>query len=356
MPMDLSTSSESRKKYRVGAVIGLAAVILVAAGIFWFYDYFKNFSPEEKTLSWTKNLNGVVRLTLSDKKSGNSSSLFGLYIVDLGAAKREAIFNLKDGRLNMTEHVSPDGLLSVYASFPSALDKKNGEKNPQLFTRNLINGERKQITKSETLLKRNPEWSPDGRQIVFMAQAVHGASTVEGAGSDLKKWSVFVTDLDGKERLISDGGYPQWLPDNQRLIVSREDGLYLCRLAADNKCERVLDLSSYAKAFLSTKIDLSRDGRMLVYANPNTGEMILIKISSLDPFQLEISRIIKARVFWPIFSEDSQYLIAEEVDYKPSNEMKPRLVVYRLDTLEKATLLNLDDFWQDKMFITDWRY
>jgi hypothetical protein len=184
-----------------------------------------------------------------------------------------------------------------------------------------------------------------------MAQALLAVNKNE---SDLKNWSVFVADLSGKEQFVFDGAYPQWLPDSQRLIISREDGLYVCVLA-DSKCERTLDLSAYTKASLNNKIDISRDGKTVAYSNMAAGEMLLIKISSLDPFRAGISQVIKTGVFWPVFSEDGKYLIAEEFDFKPSDEMKPRLVVYKLDTLEKATLLSLDNFWQDAMFITDWR-
>ncbi len=350
--MDLSVSSEVRKKYFI--IVVLVAVVLAMVGIFLFY-YFKKSPTEEKMPSWAKDLKGIIHLTLADEKSGDTRPSGGLYILDLGAIKRQATLNLKDGRVNITEHISPDGLLGVYASFPSALDKKNGQMVPQLFTRHLINGERKQITTSQTLVKRNPEWSLDGQRIAFMAQVTVGTSTVKGTEKDLKKWSVFVTDLAGKEQLVSNGVYPQWLPDSQRLIILRKDGLYLCFLA-NSQCERALDLSAYTTAFLDTKIDLSRDGKMIVYSNLKVGDLILIKILSQEPFQLGVVRVIKTGVFWPVFSEDSQYLIAEEVDFKPSDEMSPRLVAYKLDTMEKAVLLSLDDFWQEKIFITDWRY
>lgn len=352
--MELPVSSEPPKKNSIPFSISLIIVALVAAGVFWSFGYFKKTPAEKNTAekempAWAKELKGKVYMTLVGKN--NTKSGLQLFAVDLGLLEKKPQQILTDDAYNISQYISPDGLSSIYSRL------KKGETVAQIYKLDLKTGEKQPITQSQSLRKRNAEWSSDGQTIAFMAET--GMEAVKEGESDLKNWSVFVTDLRGKEQLISAGAaYPQWLPDNKRLIISKEDGLYLCFLA-NIKCERVVDnLSPYSKTSLNMKIDLSRDGKMIAYSNYEVGEIILIKILSLDPFQAEVYKVIKSTAFWPIFSEDGQYLMAEEIidPEIPNDKILPQIVVYKLETMEKATLLSLDEFKQDAMFVTDWRY
>ena len=62
----------------------------------------------------------------------------------------------------------------------------------------------------------------------------------------------------------------------------------------------------------------------------------------------------KGLSFWPVFSPDGRYLIVQEVDSVTGLD-SPHLTAYDLSNDYKKEILDLSDFDQGKMFLTDWK-
>jgi serine/threonine protein kinase len=69
-------------------------------------------------------------------------------------------------------------------------------------------------------------------------------------------------------RVLTEGTYPKWLADGQKLVFQKGDGLYLLALESGNE-EKILPVSS-DPALVYQGIDLSRDNRTIYYTERTT--------------------------------------------------------------------------------------
>ncbi|MBU1179220.1 hypothetical protein KKB69_02715, partial [Patescibacteria group bacterium] len=180
-------------------IVLIILVVLVVA----FLAYFAFFRGGEKSLPKT-DMEGFLLLTL---KPRTDNAVSGVYIYNL--ENRELKFFDDKNAVNITGHGLPggDGITS------SLLFDSLGEKNNEVFQLYRIamqkNFEKRQITDSYTFFKRNPEWSPNGEKIVFMARKDIAGEPVSFSPDD---WLVYMTGLAGQEKLLGKGAYPQWAP------------------------------------------------------------------------------------------------------------------------------------------------
>ena len=314
------------REYLIG---GLFIIVLVILGGVYIYNRLPPFS----------DLNGKVFLTLSPKDKNQTR----LYTYDLKTKKLERI---KPNILAMTISISPDGKYSAFIMFPRKVDGTLSTTTIQLHVRDRKSGEIEQITKSKTSLKRLPDWSPDGINIAFMAQ-----------DSSKKKffvpndWDVYITDLSGNERFVTEGGYPKWSPDGKKLLLFKNDGLYLYNLASSG--QGALKKLWNGKVYLNMKLAINQSRDTIAWASIDTNETLIFKVDFENENVQGLKRI-NNRGFWSVFSPDNKYLIVQEVDWGATLS-RPRLTAYTLAGNEKKEILNLDNYNQGKMFLTDWR-
>ncbi len=301
-------------------------------------DLFK-VRQTDKTDSFSK-AKGTIYLTLIPV-NGNFSQ--GLYSFDLSSRKLEKLF-VRDGKSFLTNDFSPK------RKDVMAFIMWSDDGNRQIFTRNNKSSIIRRLTKSNTKRKIDPEWSPNRREIAFSARDIGNGSVGQFIPED---WGVYVTDLEGNETFISKGIYPKWSPDGKKLLILKNDGLYVYNDNGKGNSNRVWEVVN-GKAKFSMKIDVSVDGKMIAWSNAKDGVVVIIKVKSWDPFEGSIYRVFKTSSFWPTFSTDGQFIVVQEINYN-MKDTNPRLVIYNIETMERETVLDLSDYKQDFMFVSDWQ-
>lgn len=320
-------------------LLGLAAALLVVTvGYFTYPLYFPDPQPRQEPLAFS-DLSGTLYLTLHTT-AANQTRLRTLTFPDT-----EKLGRIGNAEFAMTAAVAPDGRTMAYAKYP---DPKQQSGPLQLYTQAVAPISAApapaQITRSKTYLKRVPDWSPDGRQIAFMAQPQ--AETLSFEPHD---WSVYVTDLQGNERRISDGEYPKWSKDGEKLVFVRDDGLYLYDLSAppESALQKLWD----GDVTSSMKLSISPSRDLVAWTSLGQKEIVLLKIDFKNKMGKEVKRLASPS-YWTAFSPDGRYLAVQETS---DDHNRGWLSVISLETGEKKKVRDLAAFDQKKMFLTDWK-
>ena len=172
--------------------------------------------------------------------------------------------------LAMTPSLSPNLISTAFVSFEKRNDGTLAT-STQLYLRERATGEIAQLTKSQTFLKRMPDWSPDGTRIAFMAQ-----DSTQKAFMVPNDWNVYVTDLAGNEHLIAAGGYPKWSATGEKLIFLRNDGLYLYNLASSSPS--ALKKLWNGTVALNMKLAINQSRDIIAWTNIDSEEILIFSV------------------------------------------------------------------------------
>ncbi len=120
-------------------------------------------------------------------------------------------------------------------------------------------GARRQVTHGDDGVDFDPHWSPDGERLVFRSTRIHVPDPLS-VGLD----GIMMVDSDGlNEQVISGavgGLFPNWSPDGRTIVFSTvPDGSHELLAAYDVASGRVHDLGIYGEG-----LDWSPDGGALV--------------------------------------------------------------------------------------------
>lgn len=260
----------------------------------------------------------------------------------------------EENREFYTSKISPDGTKMAVASLLNASENASG--TAELFIRTIVNGDNEEVRTLEPLIeKRNPTWSADGAYVAFVARA--------SAEADFylpETWSVYVYKIgsDANAKLLTEGANPIFLPDGN-LAVLKHDGIYYVNRTSGEATRTPL---VEGESWINTKFDISRDGTKVALALPINKEVFVVPIASWAPFRFGgESTLIPTPAFWPVFSPGGDYLAMQVFEW--NEEWTPtttpiateqRLMVYSLRDNTWGPTLDLREYAQNKLFITDW--
>lgn len=285
---------------------------------------------------------GKILLTLQPK----DTRLPGIYSYDVSTRKLEPLF-------------APQGVVGLTASFQGAdvllatdYTMATSERGNAMFDIAALsagNNSPVRIATDPNAYKRHPVWSESLKAVVYSAKSSPTTPMSESSTNDFR---IFL-NKDGRDTEIGEGAMPKLLPDGRSVLVMRRTGLYSLNLET-KEATSVWPISS-GSAWFNMQFDVSRDGKYIAWSSPHEGKILIMHVISWAPFKGTVTREIRAHAFWPVFSPDARYLAFEEVDWGEKKPTKPRLVLYSPEGDFKETVLDLDGFVQEAMFVTDWR-
>lgn len=321
-------------------IVSIVAILIIVILVYFGFCIYKKSISEIGP-------NGFFLLTLKPMIENASS---GVYLYSLNDDKLEYFYDKE--AVNITGHGLPSGIAVTSSRLLNSIETEN-KGVFQLYQIDMKDYFKKtQVTNSNTFFKRHAELSPDGQKIAFMAR-----NNLDEDKSFFSPdgWSIYITDLNGNETFLGKGAYPQWAPDSKQLVVLRSDGLYLYD-SEKQEGKRIWDMES-GKASLNMMIDVSRDGSKLAWSVSSDNQIILMNISSWEPFTTEIYKTIdNIFAFWPVFSPEVDYLAVIVGNENENNVENLHLEIYDLETFESDNVLDLNNFLVTSMSLTDWGY
>jgi len=357
--IDLTQEGPSLLRDRVVPIAVILVLILVIV-FFMFQDQILGFlgfrqEPQELPVTVLKELDssefdleGNIYLTMrSLENESEIANKVENYIFDTETYEFKKFFNAENATFTGLVKMSSDAKKMVFSLWA------------EIFTRDLISEEIKQITDDDVFAKQIFDWSLDGQKVAYMADSKISEGEHEAGDFILPDfWEIYVTDLEGSTELVTHGSFPLFSPDGKKLLFLKSNGLYLVNIES-KESSRVWSMvvQDDEPVFQAAHIGLSQDRTMLAWMKILDKKMALMRIISWDPFGIEFVNEIDAQGFWPVFSPDGRYLAMEEVDLnEQGNEfINPRLVFYDLETFEKEATVDLSQFDQSAMWITDWK-
>ncbi len=327
-------------------LIGFITVLLIG-GIFYLIR--SNFSDIVNSPDISENLNvpkGKIFLSL---KPLASSSVINIYEFDLSSKK--LIKFLTDDNI-----FSDDNDIALRFSIDTKkivfISDRNGS-GGQIFLANADGRHLKQITTNKnSLIKQTPVLSPDKNYIAFVAYQNKGLLPLP------EERKIYISDLNGNERFITNGVNPIFSPDGKSLLVLKNSGIYIVDLQSNKEIVVAPLEKGKGKGFalVNMQFSISLKGDMLAWTNIQKKQIYVSKIASWKPLKYDFTKIFDIAGFWPVFSPDGNYLALEEVDWTPPNPTNPRLVIYDIKNgFVKQLVYNLNGHDQLSMWITDWR-
>jgi len=227
-------------------------------------------NPEQITSGML--LRDAVVSTMGDRlafsRGQRSSNAWRIPILERPATWAEAEPLTRDQNFVTDVDPSSDGARAVLGISRSG--------NTDLYILDLASEELQRVTTHEAS-DRNPRWSPDDREIVFMSRR------------DGVAWLPWVLPLDGSPlRPLTPGAtnggmYPTWFPDGHAIVYQGSDGAY--RIPSEGG-ERVHMETPFEFAMRPT---ISPDGKWLAYTGAGDGRgqrMYVQPVAGGEPRQL----------------------------------------------------------------------
>ncbi|MBU1046669.1 hypothetical protein KKH36_02720 [Patescibacteria group bacterium] len=155
---------------------------------------------------------------------------------------------------------------------------------------------------------------------------------------------------------LTNGVHPHVSKDNY-IFFLKNDGIYA--IDVEGKYEfKIWEIEGETRS--TVQLDVSHLSNLAVITNPFEASIFVLKFKIKEGenfFEGETIKEIKTYAFQPTLSPDDKYLAIIEVIIEKTEEyiyVKPKLVVYDLETYERYELMDLKDYRPEEILINDW--
>ena len=371
-----NTNNQKKLLFLVVLPLSVFVVLTLSAVATWHYQNLEsastNNSIEEQyevefiSSAEFPELTGEISLTLaaaSGDRHGRDFADTDEYILNL--SNNELAKSIpEDDWIKISSDTSADGRMIAYFSSPYKFDIPDNYFFPtdtisQLFLFDTVTREKRRLTDNDSVGKREPEWSPDGKRIAYYEANSPDAYFADGRLLNPVDWNIIITDTQGNTQIIGPGMQPFWSPNGKSLLYLSDQGLIVHNLA-DKSQEIVFDFNDQ-DIELWNKMAISNDGSLLAFSNPSGNNVIVYEILQWDPFfSIQIKEVIPiegySAAYWPTFSPDNSFLLYQWSDYRPdiNQFIGSQLRVYDFASKNTKTVYDLSDFRFDASWVNSW--
>jgi hypothetical protein len=323
-------------------------------------------------------LRGNIFMTLAAKNTTPVSNYPMVYDVSSADGMGYTGTNIRKGESSMlvvSQSFSPDYTSAVFLGRAGSDVAVNATAPLQIYTArdvDITNNEAtvaklqsaKKMTKNAFAEKTAP--SINNNAAVLYA-ALTKTDTTQSRFYPVDDYSIYLVDKNGVEKRVTTGSEPKWVTNTQ-FVFLKNTGVYVYDFLAQKEALLLPDLQAQKDPDYVLKnnahLAVSRDGSLLAVTSPDTLDINVFTISSWSTLEFKrIGYIENVVSFWPVFSHDNLVLAAQTANAKDiQNNPQPKLefwVVPHIGTaptqMKKMSYsLDLDAYYQDTMFISDW--
>ncbi len=326
--------------YEYKKTLFAVTVAVLLGGLFYWFQ-----SGEHALRSKFPDLSGTLYLSLQQQSSEGNGRMSAAF---LNFPNRNILFLADPDGSSVIKHprfANDTSIVFTMFMIPSATSTALGAR---IGTYNFNTKKTSYLTNlSENVYRINPSWSPSLQGVIFTV------STTTPQPQKPSVSEIHFADAKG-ERFLTNGLYPQFLPDGKHYVALKDDGLYLMSIDSD------VSQNIFAGKNISSNrtFDISSDGSQIALASPDKGKIFILTLhQGTAAASTTVSKVISAHALWPIFSPDSRYIAAAEADW-PSFFNRTihnhRLSVFSVETGDSETIAKLDGFRKDNIILSDW--
>ncbi len=313
---------------------------------------------------------GRVYITAVEAGPVGEQMYFNAYIYDTEFKKFEQAYPEDMGGFEVFHTFSPNKKMVAFAGLPLDEDLKmeiNKLPDVQIYVAPIE--ELKDFPKFEDAiqltsgdkLKRIQQLSVNNSgEVLFVAKEYKPGSTYESGISDVDSWGIYIADGTNDARELARGTQPKWVNEKQFVYIGRQ-GVSVYNL--DTKESAIIAKYFNLKwAKTNIKLDLSDDKKIVLWTNPDMWLVSALRVKDWDT--LKVTELGSSRVqgFWPVIAPGSSAknptFALQKANFTSEANNKPSaLGFFDLRTLreEEDLATNLSNFYQDMLFVTDWR-
>lgn len=337
-------------------IIWLSVVIFIialVAIIFFVFKYYERYQlvqkinePDQKinnSLTIQKKipseLEGEIFLTLAPKNDAGNT--VGIYSYDLKREKLEE-YLVKEGE----KLIGGEAVSFTIGDYISVTD------GDSLFVNSVegTDGWGTLLADGIKNFKSAPVWTNGGWNAVYSA-----------LGDRLldinipNNWKIYSVKTDAEKpegKYLTDGIHPRVTRDDY-IIFLKDDGLYMMDILGEN----ITKIWEISNARSSMHLDVSRINDLGVLSNPTEGKVYILKMGIKDGlFEGDFIKEINTYARWTTLSPDDKFLAVVEYERDSESSLtNPKLIIYDLETYEKYTIIDLNDYRREEIRISDWR-
>ncbi len=306
---------------------------------------------------------GELYLTLTPKSGGYTDS----YIYDFDNRTIKQINDAPDPveHITMFNSFNADGTKQVFFETTAENLKLSASLGKSvmfdLIYSDKVSGHREIIARVA-----NPKGSAsvnDSYSVLYTSRTIVATDRPPQAND----WTIYLTNRDDSGKWTSRelwvGSSPKWISDNIFYYL-KNGGIYI-GIVGIEKEERVWSTDGVLGG--NSNLAISRDRHKLAWTLPDSGHVYIFSNKydiDKEYFVLTAENVIHVNAFWAAFSPDGNKIALQTANWNTlRTDPRPRIEIYsiregsnkQLGIDDKILDIDLDNFVQTGMFLTDWR-